>query len=188
MNTPSTFSLPTIERSRPPEAPLPGGETGPAGASAPARWGGRLARAIAGCFLLAIGVAGCGERSGPGHPWLDLEGSPAHELLEVGGVTSGQLIVLVPENAAWAEVMELAHRIAAQVPPGTTVNARIFNDRETARNWRTAPAEWTVQHLLAVVTSVPGGGAPEVRWVGPEERVPPEEREPGEPAAAETDP
>jgi len=109
-------------------------------------------------------MAGCAAESAE-HPWLDLGSAPPHEILEISGTSSGQLVILVPESATREEVMALGAMIASQAPTGATVNARIFNDRTTALNWRTAPGDWTAQHLLAVVTAVPETGAPEVRWI-----------------------
>jgi hypothetical protein len=94
--------------------------------------------------------------------------------LEVAGSTGGQLIIFVPPEAPDEAVLDLAARIADQAPPNSTVNARIFDDRDTARNWRTAPADWTVQHLLAVVTHLPGDSAAEVRWMQQESEVDPD--------------
>lgn len=108
------------------------------------------------------------------HPWLSLEGAPSHEIVEVSGASQGQIVLVVPAGAPFDEVMELAERVAGQAPSGATVNARIFDDLETARAWRTAPAEWTLQHLLAVVTGSPESGPADVRWVGPAARVPPD--------------
>jgi len=113
-------------------------------------------------------VAGCTAESVE-HPWLDLGSAPPHEILEVSGTSSGQLVILVPESATREEIMTLGTMIARQAPAGATLNARIFNDRMTALNWRTAPGAWTAQHLLAVVTAVPETGAPEVRWITADE-------------------
>lgn len=82
------------------------------------------------------------------------------------------MVILVPESATREEVMALGVMIANQAPAGATVNARIFNDRVTALNWRTAPGSWTAQHLLAVVTAVPETGPPEVRWITADEDLP----------------
>jgi len=132
---------------------------------------GRPRFSLAAIFLVAaVGpvVAGCAADSVE-HPWLDLGSAPPHEILEVSGANSGQLVILVPESATREEVMALGAMIASQAPTGATVNARIFNDRTTALNWRTAPGAWTAQHLLVVVTAVPETGAPEVRWITADE-------------------
>jgi len=134
----------------------------------------RLRSSPAAILLLAAVLpvmAGCSAESIE-HPWLDLGSAPPHEILEVSGTSSGQLVILVPESVTREEVMALGAMIANQAPAGATVNARIFNDRATALNWRTAPGAWTAQHLLAVVTAVPETGAPEVRWVTADENLP----------------
>jgi hypothetical protein len=132
----------------------------------------RIVRGLPGACILSL-IIGCGS-GGAGHPWFDPSAAPPHEILEVGGVSSGQMVILVPAGMPPEEVMNLGRVIAAQAPADATVNARIFDDRQTAREWRTAPAAWTLQHLLVLVTATPGGGAPEVRWTGPEEMIPPD--------------
>jgi hypothetical protein len=132
----------------------------------------RIVRWLPGACILSL-IIGCGS-GGAGHPWFDPSAAPPHEILEVGGVSSGQMVILVPAGMPPEEVMNLGRVIAAQAPADATVNARIFDDRQTAREWRTAPAAWTLQHLLVLVTATPGGGAPEVRWTGPEEMIPPD--------------
>jgi hypothetical protein len=135
--------------------------------STPARSHGRLAAAL----LCAGLVVGCGAEEAPAHPWLDLAGAPTHEILEVSGTTGGQLVIYVPPESTQEAVVDLGRRIADQAPPNATLNARIFDDRETARNWRTAPADWTIQHLLLVVTRLPGEPV-ELRWMQPDPALP----------------
>jgi hypothetical protein len=94
--------------------------------------------------------------------------------VEVSGNSGGQLVIVVPSGSSQEEVMDLGQRIADQAPANTTVNARIFNDRDTAINWRTAPADWTAQHLLAVVSGTPESGTVEVRWIRPDDTPPPD--------------
>lgn len=125
-------------------------------------------------LLLGFGFSGC-EEAAMEHPWLDLSGTPEAQVIEVSGASQGQLVIVLPAGTSFEEVMALGERIAGQVPMDATVNARIFDDLETARAWRTAPAEWTLQHLLAVVAGGPETGRAEVRWVGPEARMPPSE-------------
>jgi hypothetical protein len=127
-------------------------------------------RSAATCaFFAASLLSSCAGEPERGHPWLDLAGAPPHEIVEVSGTTGGQLVIVVPAGSAYEDVMELGRRIAEQAPPAATVNARIFDDLDTARNWRTAPGDWTVQHLLVVVTRVPGEESADVRWMRPGE-------------------
>jgi len=114
-------------------------------------------------------LTSCAAEPVAGPTWLDLEDAPPHEIVEVSGASGGQLVIVVPSGSSQADVLELGRRIADQAPPNATLNARIFDDLDTARNWRTAPADWTVQHLLVVVTGTPESDEVDVRWMRPEE-------------------
>jgi len=110
-------------------------------------------------------LAGCGGAA-PQHPWLAPEGAPLpFQILESLGSSGGQLVLLVDYTASPEEVLELGEWVLTRAPAGSTVNARIFNDENTALQWRTAPAIWTLEHLLAVATQNPSTGTRQVRWV-----------------------
>ncbi len=114
-------------------------------------------------LLLASGCSGTSSE----HPWLVLDEEEPNRIIESSGYDSGQLVLLMPENVSPDEALELGRRIQAAAPEGATVNARLFNDELSARNWRTAPEQWVRQHLLVVVQRVPDIDLDEVRWVGP---------------------
>lgn len=112
-------------------------------------------------------LTGCGG-SEPGHPWLDLgEGSP-HRIVDFAGVDAGQIVIAMDPTVSPDEAMELGRRVQAQAPPGATVNARLYDDETTARNWSTAPAQMRIEHLQVVVSINPDTGLDEVRWVRPD--------------------
>lgn len=116
--------------------------------------------------LLLATLAAC-SGSERGHPWLRLD-DPNARIIEVSDLNPGHVVIVMDLPASQEEALSLGRRIQAQAPEGATVNVRIYNDEQTARKWRTAPAPLTLQHLLVVVRIVPETGLNEVRWVGPQ--------------------
>jgi hypothetical protein len=120
--------------------------------------------------LLALSLAtlvGCADDPGP-HPWLTLPEGSRHRIVESMGPGEGQIVVAMDPEVKPEEALELGRSIQAQAPAEVTVNARLYNDEGTARNWRRVAADWTREHLWVTVVIVPESGRNEVRWVGPE--------------------
>lgn len=120
-------------------------------------------RILALLFLAAL-AACAGDAS---HPWIVLPEGSAHRIVESTGIGDGQVVIAMDPAVTRDEAMQLGNLIQSQAPEGVTVNARLYNDEETARNWRTVDAQWTLQHLWVTVTVIPQTGRNEVRWVGP---------------------
>lgn len=118
--------------------------------------------------LLALGACGGGE---PQHPWLSVPENADFQIIESSGVGEGQIVIAMEPPVAQARAVALGEEILAQAPADATVNARIYNDEATARNWSTVDAVWTNEHLLVVATRTRTGGD-EVRWVRGEEEGP----------------
>jgi hypothetical protein len=128
----------------------------------------RSQRPVFPAVLLALSLLpGCGEAEEE-HPWIRLGPDSPFSIVESSGTSGGQVVILMPPEVSREEALGLGQLVRSQVPEGATVNVRLYNDETTARGWRTAPAEWTLQHLLVVVQVVPDTGLDEVRWVGPE--------------------
>ncbi len=128
---------------------------------APGRFLGLLAT------LILVGPGACAEPEAE-HPWIGLGPDSPHRIVEASGLEGNQAVIVMPPDVSREEALALGRMIQSQAPAGATINVRLFNDEATALSWRTAPAEWTLQHLLVVVQIVPETGLNEVRWVGPE--------------------
>jgi|SRR5690606_7583900 len=114
--------------------------------------------------IALLGLVACGGDAG--HPWLAIPDTYPHQLIESEGAGGGQLVIAVPPETSPQTALELGRVILSQAPEGVVVNARIYNDEATARNWRTVAAEWTLEHLWVLARRT-GDGDEEVRWVGP---------------------
>lgn len=122
-------------------------------------------------LFISFFVAACGGGD-EAHPWLALpEGSP-HRILEATGADEGQIVIAMDPAVTPDEALALGEWVRAQAPPGVTVNARLYNDEATARNWRTVASDWTREHLWVTVVVIPQSGRDDVRWAGPEELSP----------------
>jgi hypothetical protein len=113
--------------------------------------------------LTTLTACGGGE---PEHPWLAIPENVPYQLIEAEGPGEGQLVIAVPGDATPQEAIDLGRLILQQAPTDAVVNARIYNDEATARNWRTVEAQWTLEHLWVLARRT-GDGEDEVRWVGP---------------------
>ncbi|MFW6010297.1 MAG: hypothetical protein ACOC9H_00110 [Gemmatimonadota bacterium] len=132
--------------------------------------GTRSVRSV-GILTLVLGpafglVAGCspGEVA---HPWFTLD-DPTARIVEVSEMNPGQVVVVMEPPVNRDDALAVGRSLREQAPEGAQVNARIYDDEWTARNWRTAPEQQTLEHLLVVVQIVPSTGRDRVEWVGPE--------------------
>lgn len=123
-------------------------------------------------WALVLGACTAGDA---GHPWLDLGDPSPHDIVEFSGANAGQIVIAMDPAVTRAEALALGRLIQSQAPPGSTVNARLYDHEPTARGWRQAPAEMRIAHLLVVVSINPATALNEVRWVRPEE----EQADPG---------
>jgi hypothetical protein len=126
----------------------------------------RSARCRTWIVCSAFLATGCG--GGSDHPWIRLDPESPHRIVEFSGADAGQVVIAADPSITREEALELGRLIQSQAPPGATVNVRIYDDEQTAREWRTAPASMNVPHLLVIVSSSTATGSPEVRWVRPD--------------------
>lgn len=117
--------------------------------------------------LVVAAASGCSDGESA-HPWIDLGPDSAHRIIEYSGLDAGQVVIALDPGVTREEALALGERIEAQAPEGATVNVRLYNDEQTARNWRSAAANQRIEHLLVLVSSNSATGDVEVRWVRPD--------------------
>ncbi|MQA90581.1 MAG: hypothetical protein GEU90_10145 [Gemmatimonas sp.] len=122
-------------------------------------------RGVTTVLFLTLAFVGCGEAE-RAHPWLAIPETHPHQVIESVGPGQGQLVIALPPGATPPEALEVGRIVLQQAPADAIVNARIYNDEATARNWRTVDAEWTLEHLWVLARRT-GEGEDELRWVGP---------------------
>jgi hypothetical protein len=130
--------------------------------------------------FLSLLVAACSDGE-PEHPWLVIPEGDPYQLVEAEGPGEGQIVLALPAEATPEQALEVGRTVLEQAPAGVVVNARIYNDEATARNWRTVEAQWTLEHLWVLARRT-ADGEEELRWVGPadvEGAPPPEESSEG---------
>ena len=127
-------------------------------------------RTLTGLVLL-LATAACGSDVASGHPWLAIPAEYPHQVIESEGAGQGQLVIAVDPGVTPEQALEVGEIVLQQAPADIIVNARIYNDEATARNWRTVDAQWTLEHLWVLARRT--ADEDELRWVGPAEIAPP---------------